>query len=40
MKVQGLQIVAGSPDNMAATMQTETKQWAELIKETGIQIPQ
>ena len=40
MTAQGMQIVGNSSDEMSAMMQAETRQWAELIKTTGTQIPQ
>jgi tripartite-type tricarboxylate transporter receptor subunit TctC len=39
MKAQGLQVAGSTPDEMNATMQADTKKWAELIKATGIKIP-
>ena len=40
MKAQGLEEVGSTPEQMLATMQADTKKWAELIKATGIKIPQ
>ena len=40
MTGQGLQVVGNSSDEMLAIMQADTKKWAELIKATGIKIPQ
>jgi tripartite-type tricarboxylate transporter receptor subunit TctC len=40
MQAQGLEIVGSSSETMLATMQADTKKWAELIKATGIKIPQ
>jgi tripartite-type tricarboxylate transporter receptor subunit TctC len=40
MQAQGLEIVGSSSEAMLLTMQADAKKWAELIKATGIQIPQ
>jgi tripartite-type tricarboxylate transporter receptor subunit TctC len=40
MKAQGLQVVGSTPDEMLATMQADTAKWSNLIKATGIRIPQ
>ncbi len=40
MKTVGLQTVGGTPEAMLTTMQADTKKWAELIRATGIKIPQ
>ena len=40
MKAQGLEVVGSTPDAMLATMQADTKKWADLIQATGIKIPQ
>ena len=40
MKAQGLQVVGSTPEQMLATMQADTRKWAELIKAAGIKIPQ
>lgn len=40
MKTVGLEVDGGSPEAMRATMQSDTKKWAELITATGITIPQ
>ena len=38
--LMGLEIVGSSSEAMLLTMQVDAKKWAELIKATGIQIPQ
>lgn len=40
MKSVGLQVDGGTPAAMLETMRSDTKKWAELIKATGITIPQ
>jgi tripartite-type tricarboxylate transporter receptor subunit TctC len=40
MKSVGLEIDGGTPEAMLETMQSDTQRWAELIKATGITIPQ
>jgi tripartite-type tricarboxylate transporter receptor subunit TctC len=40
MTAQGIQVVGGTPGQMLATMQTDTRKWAELIKSAGIKIQQ
>jgi tripartite-type tricarboxylate transporter receptor subunit TctC len=40
MTAQGLQVVGGTPGQMLATMQTDTRKWAELIKSADIKIQQ
>ncbi|MEI8153000.1 MAG: tripartite tricarboxylate transporter substrate binding protein [Hyphomicrobiales bacterium] len=40
MKSVGLEIDGGSPAAMLETMRSDTQRWAELIKATGITIPQ
>ena len=40
MKAQGLETVGSTPESMLSTMEADTKKWAELIKVTGIKIPQ
>jgi tripartite-type tricarboxylate transporter receptor subunit TctC len=40
MKAQGLQLVGSTPEAMLAAMQADSKKWADLIKATGIKIPQ
>jgi tripartite-type tricarboxylate transporter receptor subunit TctC len=40
MAAQGLQVVGSTPQEMLATMQADTRKWAELIKATDIKIPQ
>ena len=40
MKAQGLQVVGSTPDEMLATMRTDSRKWSELIKATDIKIPQ
>jgi len=37
---QGLDVVGSSPEEMASTMQTDSKKWADLIQKTGIKIEQ
>ena len=39
MTAQGLEVVGSSSEEMLATMRTDTKKWAELIKATGDKIP-
>jgi tripartite-type tricarboxylate transporter receptor subunit TctC len=38
--VQGLEVVGGSPEEMTALMQVDTKKWAEVIAKTGARIAQ
>ena len=38
MKAQGMQIVGNTSDEMRKIMQTETRQWADVIKSTGMKI--
>jgi tripartite-type tricarboxylate transporter receptor subunit TctC len=40
MQAQGLEIVGSSSETMLSMMQADSKKWAELIKATGIKIPQ
>jgi tripartite-type tricarboxylate transporter receptor subunit TctC len=40
MAAQGLQVVGSTPAEMLATMQVDTRKWAELIKSAGIKIEQ
>jgi tripartite-type tricarboxylate transporter receptor subunit TctC len=40
MRAQGLQVVGGTPEQMLAAMQADTKKWSDLIKATDIKIPQ
>ena len=40
MKSVGLEVDGGTPAAMLETMRSDTKRWAELIKATGITIPQ
>ena len=40
MKSVGLEIDGGTPEAMLEIMQSDTQRWAELIKATGITIPQ
>jgi tripartite-type tricarboxylate transporter receptor subunit TctC len=40
MTAQGLQVVGGTPAEMLATMQADTRKWAELIKSANIKIEQ
>jgi tripartite-type tricarboxylate transporter receptor subunit TctC len=40
MTTQGLQVVGGTPGQMLATMQADTRKWAELIKSADIKIQQ
>src|SRR4051812_42273588 len=40
MTAQGLQVVGGTPEQMLATMQADTRKWAGLIKAADIKIPQ
>jgi tripartite-type tricarboxylate transporter receptor subunit TctC len=40
MAAQGLQVVGGTPEQMLARMQADTRKWADLIKATDIRIPQ
>jgi hypothetical protein len=40
MKSVGLDIDGGTPAAMLETMRSDTQRWAELIKATGITIPQ
>jgi tripartite-type tricarboxylate transporter receptor subunit TctC len=40
MKSVGLEVDGGTPAAMLETMQSDTQRWAELIKATGITIPQ
>ena len=40
MKSVGLEIDGGTPAAMLETMRSDTRRWAELIKATGIAIPQ
>ena len=40
MTAQGLQAVGGTPAEMLATMQADTRKWAELIKSANIKIEQ
>ena len=40
MKTQGLNVAGSTPDRMLATMQADTRKWADLIQATGIKIPQ
>jgi tripartite-type tricarboxylate transporter receptor subunit TctC len=40
MKAQGLQVVGSTPEEMLATMRADTQKWVDLIKATGIKIPQ
>ena len=40
MKSVGLDVDGGTPAAMLATMRSDTQRWAELIKATGIAIPQ
>jgi tripartite-type tricarboxylate transporter receptor subunit TctC len=40
MKSVGLEIDGGTPAAMLETMRSDTQRWAELIKATGITIPQ
>ncbi len=37
---QGMQIIAGSPDEMAAAMQADSKKWGDVITATGTTINQ
>jgi tripartite-type tricarboxylate transporter receptor subunit TctC len=38
MTAQGLEPVGGTPDDMLALMQSDTKKWADVIKATGAKI--
>jgi tripartite-type tricarboxylate transporter receptor subunit TctC len=40
MKSVGLEVDGGTPSAMLETMRTDTRRWAELIKATGIAVPQ
>jgi tripartite-type tricarboxylate transporter receptor subunit TctC len=40
MKAQGMEIVGDTSEEMLAVMQSETRQWADVIKATGTKIPQ
>jgi tripartite-type tricarboxylate transporter receptor subunit TctC len=40
MKSVGLEVDGGTPAAMLETMRSDTQRWAELIKATGIVIPQ
>jgi tripartite-type tricarboxylate transporter receptor subunit TctC len=40
MAAQGLVVVGGTPEEMLATMQADTRKWADLIKAADIKIPQ
>jgi hypothetical protein len=40
MKSVGLEVDGGSPAAMLEAMRSDTQRWAELIKATGITIPQ
>ena len=40
MKSVGLEVDGGTPAAMLETMRSDTQKWAELIKATGIAIPQ
>jgi tripartite-type tricarboxylate transporter receptor subunit TctC len=40
MQAQGLDVVGSSPEQMLATMQADTRKWADLIKAADIKIPQ
>jgi tripartite-type tricarboxylate transporter receptor subunit TctC len=40
MKSVGLEVDGGTPAAMLETMRSDTQRWAELIKATGIAIPQ
>jgi tripartite-type tricarboxylate transporter receptor subunit TctC len=40
MKSVGLEVDGGTPAAMLETMRSDTQRWAELIKATGITIPQ
>jgi tripartite-type tricarboxylate transporter receptor subunit TctC len=40
MTAQGLQVVGSTPEQMLATMQADTRKWADLIKSADIKIPQ
>ena len=40
MAAQGLQVVGGTPEQMLAVMQADTRKWADLIKSADIKIPQ
>jgi tripartite-type tricarboxylate transporter receptor subunit TctC len=40
MTAQGLQVVGGTPEQMLAMMRADTSKWADLVKATGIKIPQ
>jgi tripartite-type tricarboxylate transporter receptor subunit TctC len=40
MTAQGLQVVGSTPAQMVATMQADTKKWAELIKAADIKVQQ
>ena len=40
MKSVGLEVDGGTPEAMLETMRSDTQRWAELIKATGISIPQ
>ena len=40
MKSVGLEVDGGTPAAMLETMRADTQRWAELIKATGIAIPQ
>jgi len=40
MKSVGLEVDGGTPSAMLETMRSDTQRWAELIKATGIAIPQ
>jgi hypothetical protein len=40
MTAQGLQVVGGTSGQMLATMQADTRKWAELIKLADIKIQQ
>jgi tripartite-type tricarboxylate transporter receptor subunit TctC len=37
---QGMQIIAGSPDEMLAAMQADSKKWGDVITATGTTINQ
>ena len=40
MAAQGLQVIGGTPEQMLATMQADSRKWADLIKATDIKIAQ